>query len=88
MWVLIFSTPPATFGKMCHYLKRLKKPPIDRVGFSKYCAKMARGSRRLPKWQALQILYQTSQNIFGMKLALANVVPNSQKKEKSFVKIS
>jgi hypothetical protein len=49
---------------------------------------MAKGSRRLPKWQALQILCQTSQNIFGMKLALANVVPNSQKKEKSFVKIS
>jgi hypothetical protein len=49
---------------------------------------MAGGARDLPKWQALQILCQTSQNIFGMKLALANAVPNHAKKQKSFVKIS
>ena len=30
MWVLIFSTPPATFGKLCHYRKGLKKPPIGK----------------------------------------------------------
>ena len=52
---------------------------------------------RLPKWQKSRAACQNgslskscakSKNIFGMKLALANAVPNLSKNRKSFVKIS